>query len=60
MSTNPLAGSAFWVIGLVLIIPTLALIVRRLHDAGLSGLLALLLLIPFLGAIAVFVMMFLP
>ncbi|WP_439692047.1 DUF805 domain-containing protein [Curtobacterium sp. SP.BCo] len=60
MSTNPLAGTALWIIGLALIIPTLALIVRRLHDANLSGLLALLLLIPFFGAIAVFIMMFLP
>jgi uncharacterized membrane protein YhaH (DUF805 family) len=60
MSTNPLAGTPFWIIGLALIIPTLALIVRRLHDANLSGLLALLLLIPFFGGIAVFIMMFLP
>lgn len=60
MSTNPVAGVPIWIIGLALIIPTLALIVRRLHDANLSGLLALLLLIPFLGPIAVFVMMFLP
>lgn len=60
MSTNPLAGTPFWVIGLALIIPTLALIVRRLHDANLSGLFALLLLIPFFGGIAVFIMMFLP
>jgi uncharacterized membrane protein YhaH (DUF805 family) len=60
MSTNPVAGVPLWIIGLALIIPTLALIVRRLHDANISGLFALLLLIPFLGAIAVFVMMFLP
>jgi uncharacterized membrane protein YhaH (DUF805 family) len=60
MSTNPLVGTPFWIIGLALIIPTLALIVRRLHDANLSGLLALLLIIPFFGAIAVFIMMFLP
>ena len=60
MSTNPLAGTAFWIVGLALVIPTLALIVRRLHDANISGLFALLLLIPFLGAVAVFIMMFLP
>jgi len=34
--------------------------VRRLHDANLSGFLAFLLVIPFFGAIAVFIMMFLP
>lgn len=60
MSTNPLSGTPFWVIGLALVIPTLALIVRRLHDANISGLFALLLLVPVLGPIAVFVMMFLP
>lgn len=59
-TTNPVAGVPIWIIGLVLLIPTLALIVRRLHDANLSGLLALLLIFPFLGPIAVFVMMFLP
>ncbi|MBA8991731.1 uncharacterized membrane protein YhaH (DUF805 family) [Curtobacterium pusillum] len=59
-STNPVAGVPIWIYGLAIIIPTLALIVRRLHDANLSGLLALLLLIPFFGAIAVFIMMFLP
>ncbi|SDQ72158.1 Uncharacterized membrane protein YhaH, DUF805 family [Curtobacterium sp. UNCCL20] len=60
MSTNPVAGVPIWILGLALLIPTLALIVRRLHDANLSGLLALLLLIPFFGAIAIFIMMFLP
>ena len=32
-----------------ILIPTLAVTVRRLHDAGYSGLVALLLLIPYLG-----------
>ncbi|QQD75280.1 DUF805 domain-containing protein [Curtobacterium sp. YC1] len=59
-SSNPAAGVPIWIVGLVLLIPTLALIVRRLHDANFSGFLALLLLIPVLGPLAVFVMMFLP
>lgn len=42
------------------LIPGLALGARRLHDADLSGLLLLLLLIPSLGGIAVFVMTLLP
>lgn len=42
------------------IVPSLALAVRRLHDANFSGLLVLLLLVPFVGAIAVFVMTLMP
>ena len=42
------------------LVPGLALGARRLHDADLSGLLLLLLLIPSLGGIAVFVMTLLP
>jgi uncharacterized membrane protein YhaH (DUF805 family) len=34
--------------------------VRRLHDGGFSGLLALLLLVPFAGAVAVLVLTILP
>ena len=55
------AGSilaALW--GLATIVPSLALVVRRLHDGGFSGLLALLLLVPFLGALAVLVLTILP
>ena len=46
--------------GLATVVPGLALGVRRLHDANLSGLLLLLALIPFLGGIAVLVMTLLP
>jgi uncharacterized membrane protein YhaH (DUF805 family) len=49
---------AIW--GLATIVPSLALVVRRLHDGGFSGLLALLLLVPFAGAVAVFVLTILP
>jgi len=46
--------------GLATIVPSLALVVRRLHDGGFSGLLALLLLVPFIGALAVLVLTILP
>lgn len=46
--------------GLATIVPSLALVVRRLHDGNFSGWLALLLLVPFLGALAVLVLMILP
>ncbi|MFE4197603.1 DUF805 domain-containing protein [Paenarthrobacter sp. NPDC056912] len=55
---------AFYVIlgiwGLATIIPSIALLVRRLHDGNFSGWLALLVLVPFLGALAVFVLSLLP
>ena len=47
-------GVVVVVLGLAL--PHLSALVRRLHDVGLSGFLALLLLIPYLGAIVVFVL----
>lgn len=46
--------------GLATLVPSLALSVRRLHDANFSGWLLLLGLVPFLGAIALFVFMLLP
>ncbi|MFP3600216.1 DUF805 domain-containing protein, partial [Chryseobacterium sp. SIMBA_029] len=46
--------------GLATIIPSLALLVRRLHDGNFSGWLALLVLVPFLGALAVLVLSLLP
>lgn len=45
---------------LATLVPSLALSVRRLHDGNFSGWLLLLLLIPFLGAIAILVFMILP
>lgn len=48
---------AWW---LATLIPGLALGARRLHDADLSGLLLLLLLVPNLGGLAIFVMTLLP
>ena len=48
---------AYW-IGTLL--PSLAAVVRRFHDAGYSGWMALLLLIPTIGGIIVLVFMVLP
>lgn len=65
-SADPV-GMGFFFFGLVLlalwalatIIPTLAVTVRRLHDAGYTGWLILLELIPF-GAVVVFIFTVLP
>ena len=43
-----------------ILVPTLALTVRRLHDAGYSGLFALLLLIPYLGSLIILIFALLP
>jgi uncharacterized membrane protein YhaH (DUF805 family) len=50
----------FAVFALGIIVPTLALTVRRLHDAGYSGLLALLLLIPYVGSLIIMIFALLP
>jgi uncharacterized membrane protein YhaH (DUF805 family) len=50
----------FTVFFLGIIVPTLALTVRRLHDAGYSGLFALLLLIPYLGSLIMMIFALLP
>lgn len=42
-------------VALALLLPTLAVIVRRLHDTGKSGALAFLLLIPFVNFILIIV-----
>lgn len=46
--------------GLAVIIPSIALGIRRLHDANFSGWFILLNLVPFFGQVAVIVMMLLP
>jgi uncharacterized membrane protein YhaH (DUF805 family) len=46
--------------GLATIVPSLAVSARRLHDGNFSGWLLLLHLIPFLGSLAILVMMILP
>ena len=50
--------SAIWatlatIVGLILLLPSLGIIVRRLRDAGFSPWLALLLIIPGIGWVAV-------
>ena len=50
----------FAVFFLGIIVPTIALTVRRLHDAGYSGLFALLLLIPYLGSLIMMIFALLP
>jgi uncharacterized membrane protein YhaH (DUF805 family) len=50
----------FAVFALGIIVPTLALTVRRLHDAGYSGLYALLLLIPYVGSLIILIFALLP
>ncbi|PYI38494.1 DUF805 domain-containing protein [Arthrobacter psychrolactophilus] len=55
-----------WILGLWAIfmlaslIPSVAVTVRRLHDVNLSGALACLWLVPYVGFIAVWVLAFLP
>jgi len=43
-----------------ILVPTLAVTVRRLHDAGYSGLLALLFLLPYLGGLIIMIFALLP
>lgn len=47
-------------VSLALIVPSLALQARRLHDAGFSALFLLLYLVPSIGSLIVLVFMFLP
>ncbi|MBT2550362.1 DUF805 domain-containing protein [Arthrobacter sp. ISL-65] len=47
-----------WALGTI--VPSLALTARRLHDVNLSGWLVLLVLVPFLGALALLVLTILP
>jgi uncharacterized membrane protein YhaH (DUF805 family) len=62
-SAGPLAGTLFSLAGvcyLGTIVPYLAVLVRRLHDGGYSGLLALLLLVPYLGGFVLLILCALP
>ncbi|RCK70249.1 DUF805 domain-containing protein [Desertihabitans brevis] len=61
------AGAGLGIIGLIIglyglaiIVPSIALQVRRLHDTGQSGFLVLLNLIPSIGGLIVFIMCCLP
>jgi uncharacterized membrane protein YhaH (DUF805 family) len=50
--------SLIW--GLATIVPSLALMARRLHDVNMSAWLILIVLVPFLGALALLVLTVLP
>jgi uncharacterized membrane protein YhaH (DUF805 family) len=47
-------------IGLAMLVPSIAVTVRRLHDAGFSGWLYLVNLVPYLGSLVVLVLTILP
>jgi uncharacterized membrane protein YhaH (DUF805 family) len=51
-------GASLVLLGLLL--PSLALVVRRLHDLGASGWLLLVALLPYVGAICLIVLMLIP
>jgi uncharacterized membrane protein YhaH (DUF805 family) len=53
-------GIVYFLIALGLALPNIALLVRRLHDAGLSGWLYFVTVIPFFGAIATIIFAVLP
>ena len=73
-STSSAAGAGMGIMGVIAIIgviivglfslailvPTLAIQARRLHDGGFSALFLLLYLIPYVGSLVVLVFMFLP
>lgn len=50
----------FAVFALGIIVPSLALTVRRLHDGGYSGLLALLFLVPYVGGLIIMIFALMP
>lgn len=52
-------GVIYTLYGLAILIPALAVTVRRLHDTGKSGWWILIALIPFIGAIVLLVFMIL-
>lgn len=66
-AVNPVGNILFWVLvavaglwWLITIVPTLAVTVRRFHDAGYTGWLWFLNLVPSIGSIVVLVFMVLP
>ncbi|WP_424466313.1 DUF805 domain-containing protein [Pseudoclavibacter helvolus] len=53
-------GLLTWLVNLALLLPSISITVRRLHDANFSGFFALIGLFPFLGPIALLVFACLP
>jgi uncharacterized membrane protein YhaH (DUF805 family) len=60
MTTMSVGLMLYLAVGLALIIPSLAVAVRRLHDTNRSGWWVLIGLLPFLGALVLLVFMVLP
>lgn len=50
-------GALYAIYSLILFIPGLAVLVRRLHDVGKSGWMFFIVLIPLIGAIWIFVLL---
>lgn len=48
-------GPIYYVYCLAMVLPSIAVLIRRLHDIGKSGWYSLLMFIPFLGSIYLFV-----
>lgn len=55
-----ISSTISYIFSLVVLLPSLGILVRRLHDAGFSGWFALLLLVPVVGWIAVVILACLP
>lgn len=60
-------GAGYWIFtillliwGLATIVPTIALLVRRLHDGNFSGFFAFLALVPIVGGLIVLILAILP
>ena len=53
---DPTMGVFSWIVFLGLLIPSIAVSVRRLHDKNLRGWWVLLFLIPLIGTIALFIL----
>ncbi|MBR3627828.1 MAG: DUF805 domain-containing protein [Elusimicrobia bacterium] len=51
-----ISSTISYIFSLVVLLPSLGILVRRLHDAGFSGWFALLLLVPVVGWIAVVIL----
>lgn len=55
-----ISSTLSYIFSIVVLLPALGILVRRLHDAGFSGWWALLLLVPVVGWIAVVILACLP
>ena len=65
--TTQAPGAGYWIFTILLliwalatIVPSIAVLVRRLHDANFSGFFAFLALVPFVGGLIVLILTILP